>query len=284
MSNPSTDLEFTHGGKHSKVTRYNWRVDDKRGELRELHKKDLHVDETYQRPENERKVQEIARAWSWIACGAIVVALRNGAYYVVDGGHRVLASKRRSDITTLPCIVFETSDIKEEAQGFLALNTLRKPVTSLEKFRALTVVGNESALAVKEILDKDGYVPMSYGGQTNGRYVKCISVLVRLYESNQEIFKKIWPLIVEVTGDSPVKERVIESLFYIEKRLVGTQDSLLRSPWRERVLRLGTQGILDACARACSYHAKGGTSIWADGVVNALNHGVRRRITIKEDD
>jgi len=87
----------------SKIERYGWTVQDGQGELRLISKHDLAVDyASYQRIANNAKTLVLARDWSWIACGALIVASRGGALHVVDGGHRLVAAMKRDDITMLP--------------------------------------------------------------------------------------------------------------------------------------------------------------------------------------
>jgi hypothetical protein len=89
--------------KVDKVTRYGWLEADDLGDLCLLSKRDLNVDNRYQRERKHPKVLAIARGWSWPACGVLIVAVReDGRYWVVDGGHRWAAAMERSDITHLP--------------------------------------------------------------------------------------------------------------------------------------------------------------------------------------
>jgi hypothetical protein len=98
--------EFCRNSQLSKVERYGWEMKDEPGELMHVDKKRLRIDHEYQRSANEVKVTEITKRFSWLALGAIVVVRRGDAYYVVDGQHRVMAAMRRTDIATLPCVVF----------------------------------------------------------------------------------------------------------------------------------------------------------------------------------
>lgn len=88
-----------------KVQRYGWTMQDKQGEQRQINKNLLLVNDDYQRTASASKILEIASEWSWIGCGVIIVAKRDGSYWVIDGQHRVLAAKRRSDIKEMPCLV-----------------------------------------------------------------------------------------------------------------------------------------------------------------------------------
>jgi hypothetical protein len=123
-----------------------------------IHKHDLNIDHTYQR-ENViiSKVQQIQASWSWIGCGTILVALRHdGSYWVMDGQHRVLAARNRSDIDELPCLVFAVESKTDEAAGFLVANTQRKPVTAIAKYKAMVLTNDPTAMAVDEVLRRLG--------------------------------------------------------------------------------------------------------------------------------
>lgn len=102
----------------SKIDRYGWTVKDKPGEMKMLHKSVLKVHPSYQRHALKQKIASIASSWSWVAAGAIIVGERGGEYWVIDGQHRVLAAHNRADIDKLPCIIFVTDDVKQEARGF----------------------------------------------------------------------------------------------------------------------------------------------------------------------
>jgi len=103
---------------HDKTARYAWTIKNAPGEFLMIPKSELEVDHAYQRDRiNQRRVEELARAWDWIACGCLVVALRDdNKWFVVDGQHRKLAADQRSDIRELPCLVFETAGRREEAR------------------------------------------------------------------------------------------------------------------------------------------------------------------------
>ena len=151
----------THTAKGvDKVKRYGWSVQDAPGEMRLLHKDMLQIHPAYQRDLVPQKVSEISAAWSWVALGALVVGERGGEFWVIDGQHRAAAAKRRSDITHLPCVVFKTADVKQEARGFLTIQTMRKPVTAVAKQKAMVTAGDEVAGFVQqtvETLDKMGF-------------------------------------------------------------------------------------------------------------------------------
>ena len=258
-------------GLIDKIERHDWKLLDQPGELRMLNKKALLVDEHYQREEIETKVREIARAWSWRACGALLVAEREGVYFVFDGQHRTMAALRRSDIEMLPCVVFRTTGSKEEAESFLRANKNRKPLNSMAKFRASTTAEQPAALLVHTLISSVG---RTASDSSTGTTVRCLSVMMNHAERQPETLKRVWPLIAEVCMGKPVHERVMDGLLYIENHL-PEGESLMDKEWRKRALRVSYDGLLGAATRFSSAYSKGGAKVWALGMVNAMNRGCR---------
>src|ERR1700686_676187 len=127
-------------GGDDKVERYGWKMRDRPGELCEINKRDLKIDIAYQRSLKRARVLDMAQDWSWVACGAVVVALRQpGEWFVVDGQHRVAAALLRSDIERIPCIAYAAEDLRQEAQGFIDTNTKRGSMTLADRFKALII-------------------------------------------------------------------------------------------------------------------------------------------------
>lgn len=263
--------------KQSKVERYGWQLLDTKGEFRWVNKKELCFDPAYQRNPTFGKVKAIAGKWSWIACGVLIVSWRGGKLYVVDGNHRLEAALMRTDIDDMPCMVHSLADVSEEAKAFILANKNRKPMSSAESFKALCTAGDPDAIHLLGLIEGAGYHVVATGTSTHG--VKCVATLLWLLQSNREVFMATWPLVMEITKPRCVNERVFESVNFIEARLRATDGpSLLSPPWRDRVVRLGDEGIKEAAAKASAFYARGGSRIWSIGVVNALNRGVRNKL------
>jgi len=263
-------------GNKDKIERYDWKLLDQPGELRMLNKKVLRVDEQYQREATEPKVKEIARAWSWLACGALLVAEREGVYFVFDGQHRALAALRRSDITHLPCVVFRTAGSKEEAEAFLRANKNRKPLNGLAKFRAATAAEQPAALLVHNLITSVGRVASE---SSTGTTVRCLALMMNHAERQPEVLKRVWPLIAEVCVGKPVHERVMDGLLYIENNL-PEGESLIDKEWRKRALRVSYDGLLGAANRFSAAYSKGGAKVWGLGMVEAMNKGCRTHMKL----
>lgn len=263
-------------GNVDKIERYDWKLMDRPGELRMLNKRLLRVDERYQREATESKVKEIARAWSWLGCGAVLVAERGGQHFVYDGQHRVLAALRRSDIENLPCIVFRTDGTKEEAEAFLRANKNRKPLNGLAKYRAATAAGQPAALLVQQLISGVGRTPSEV---SSGTTVRCLALMMLHAERQPDVLKRVWPLIAEVCVGNPTHERVMDGLLYIENHL-PQGESLLDREWRKRALRVSYGGLLGAANRFAAAYAKGGAKVWGLGMVEAMNKGFRTHMKL----
>ncbi len=270
--------------KQSKIERYGWKLVDSPGDAMLIHKDKINIDDEYQRTATAMKVRGIASKWSWIACGCLIVGHRAGLYYVIDGGHRLLAARSRTDIGKLPCIVFQTEDIKQEAEGYLNANTQRRPMSAVEKFKALVITGDAAACKIAELLASANFEITSVTSAHSIRKVKCVRTLLTCYESNPEVLLKIWPLVIEIADDRVISELVVCSLFYLESAAFKEDRTITVAPWRKRILALGTDGIGDACKKAAAYYSSGGSRVWAKGLMDRLNHGVQNRLDLIKSD
>jgi hypothetical protein len=274
-----SDEMFSFRGKTvDKITRYKWDLTDNPGSLAMISKNLLIVDHSYQRNTNEAKVLAIARDWSWIAFGAIVVAERKGNLYVIDGQHRLMAARKRSDISELPCVVFKTQERKEEAKGFLTAQTKRRPITSVEKFRALLTIEDKPTALVNTLLQSVGKYPGS-GNSTDS--VKCVGVLTDFAQSDPDLLVETWPLIVELTGAEPINKRLVAAIMYISKHIPEGM-KLTDKTWKNRLLKVGFTDVMSGINRASAFYEKGGPKVWATGVVETMNKGLRNKLELTE--
>lgn len=267
--------ERMEGGK-SKVERYDWKPLDKAGEPRLIDKATLEVDESYQRPRDMVKAIKIARVFSWVACGAIIVARRDGRYFVIDGHHRVLAARKRADISKLQCLVFETDDAKQEAKGFLDANSNRKPLMSVDNYRALLRTEDEVAEYLEGLLKFAGREAKSTPGPGN---VRCMSLLITLARTQRQPLTRAWPVVVAICEGHTLSERVVSSLVYIESRM-PPDESIGDPKWRKRLVQVGYSNLMEAAGKAAAFYAKGGARVWALGVIEAMNKGLRNRLEV----
>ena len=261
-------------GATDKVSRYRWRLDESHScEFALLSKSSLHVDAAYQRQYvSMGRIRRISSNFSWIKFGCLTVSRRNdGTLWVIDGQHRKIACDNRGDIDLVPCLVFSAESIEHEADAFLKMNVDRGPMRTFEKFRAMLISGDETAIAVKNMVESSGYTISG----TSAKYtVRCVKVLLSLYKPNG-ILPKLWNFICLLHAGECISGDIIEALCYIENKLSGTGQSLLNDANVTCLMRAGPTIINRQMRESAAHYAKGGAKIWAEGVLSILNKGRR---------
>ena len=261
-------VETAEKNNQGGVTRYNVTVRNAPGEFLMIPKQELEVDATYQRNRiNQRRVDALTRTWDWIACGCLVVALRDdNKWFVVDGQHRKLAADQRGDIHELPCLVFETTNRREEAVSFLAINQGRVGVGSLDRYRAQLLSGDKNAYAVESMLKSTGH---RAGETASARTVSCVQCLYTLATDDRPRFERLWPLLAELHPDGPMTDMVIKGLWTVDKWL--GERSVTESPYREKLLVIGGKGLHHEIRREIAVIGQGGSRVAACAIAKYLN-------------
>lgn len=259
-----------------KVARYGWTIKDAPGTLTMLHKDVLQVHPAYQRDLIEQKVRQITAEWSWIACGTLIIGKRGGEYWVIDGQHRAMGAKRRSDIQQLPCLVFETESVKQEAQGFLDVNTGRKPITSTGRHKAMVAAGNDTAAFVQSQLDQLGITIRSKAERAGD--IKCIGWCMKRASEDRDRFTRVLRLVADMSNNDGIfiAERVLEGVWILDSKC---GDGLSDKRLVQRLKDKGAKVLLDAAGRAAAFYSAGGGKVWAEGMLNELNKGLHRKFT-----
>lgn len=113
----------------------------------------LKVDKRYQRDITEghgqAHVNRILKAFNWNCYQPIIVAERDdGTYAVIDGQHRLAAAKKHPAIDSLPCYIIDAPDVAAQAAIFVAVNSVRKSLTGLQKFWASHAAGEAIAVGL----------------------------------------------------------------------------------------------------------------------------------------
>ncbi len=261
-------VETAEKNNQGGVTRYNVTVRNAPGEFLMIPKQELEVDATYQRNRiNQRRVDALTRTWDWIACGCLVVALRDdNKWFVVDGQHRKLAADQRGDINELPCLVFETTNRREEAVSILAINQGRVGVGSLDRYRAQLLSGDKNAYAVESMLKSTGH---RAGETASARTVSCVQCLYTLATDDRARFERLWPLLAELHPDGPMTDMVIKGLWTVDKWL--GERSVTESPYREKLLVIGGKGLHHEIRREIAVIGQGGSRVAACAIAKYLN-------------
>jgi hypothetical protein len=197
----------------------------------------------------------------------------------MDGQHRKLAADKRSDITELPCLVFEVDDLGDEATGFIDINTCRGPLSSFHRFRAKLARQDADALAVEKVVTENGYAIAEGGG---AKHAACVAALLVEYERDQlrntTVFPRIFRLCAEILRGEYMDQKLFSTLCMLEHFLAKLEfGSLLDRNNHLDLLRHGPAALSDAMMRSANFYRKGGAKVWCQGIINLLNHRRRTR-------
>lgn len=275
----ATALDMVHNGKMTKVERYKWTKVDEPGELKMLPKEILEVDSSYQRPINEAKVKEIASSFSFVAFGAAVVADRgDGRYFIIDAQHRVAAAMRRSDVKTLPCIVFHMDSLTDEARAFLGLNTMRKPLTGLEKHTAAVKAGDDASVKADSLARSIGRVLVESASDAS-RSIGCVRLLTRLAAEDYDRTRRVLSVLDQLAGNRPIKEVMLDGLFWVDMKM-PPGETIADRRWRDRIIAVGYESMELEAKRMAQALVKGGRATWGRGILRAINKGLRHKLVL----
>jgi len=144
-----------------------------------LNVSDLHTDGTYQRPLSTYRVRVIVLNYEPILFQPLIVGLRNGVYYVVDGQHRLEAAKELG-FAEVPCMIYETTSVEAEAKAFVWLQKFRRRITGPQQFTARLAYKDTAAVAIAKLLTSYGFEIGTYDRFETRRHnnliyaVKCL--------------------------------------------------------------------------------------------------------------
>jgi hypothetical protein len=96
---------------------------------------------------------------------------------VFDGQHR-LAALRELGIDTAPCLIHKLS-AEDEARLFVRLQTDRKNIHPVDRFRAALFAGDEQATAINGIVEAQGFTIL-HASALNG--IKAVGAVERIYK------------------------------------------------------------------------------------------------------
>lgn len=271
--NTSEYASVPRKAKMTKIARYGWVVRDSPGAPRYIDKHELNVDHAYQREKVIiKKVQQIQSSWSWVGCGMILVALRkDGSYWVMDGQHRVLAARNRSDIDELPCLVFTVESKNDEAAGFLVANTQRKPVTAIAKYKAMVLTKDATAMAVDDVLDRLGIEVAETAVSVH--QIKCVTKCLKVAEDSKETLYLCLRAYMRLDGAPSINSRMLDGLAWLHKR----HELLSNSRFVERFASQDIDELHLAIRRYAVAEGSTAAKVCGAAILTCVNKGLRNK-------
>jgi hypothetical protein len=124
--------------------------------------KELLVDrDNYQRWPDEARVREIVEHYDPIAFGVLFVNLRGfepyvGQKFIFDGQNRYTAA-RDMGMDEVPCILVHGLSLEEEARRFVTMDTNRRSLSKIDKYRANLVAKDPLATLASQVIEESGF-------------------------------------------------------------------------------------------------------------------------------
>jgi hypothetical protein len=280
------------GKVYDKAKKYNWREINATSELMMIDKTKLVLDLPYQRAASNSIVLRIRGEWEDELLGTIMVSFRDGLLNVLDGMHRVLAALGRADIKLLPCRVFYGLTLEEEATLFARYNTKRNSVKIIDRFKAMLIAGDSTALKVEEILAECGLTVSNT--PSNNKQVKAVAQLSSIMDSQGEAALR-WVVSMAVNIASLQNDRVndelLRGLSWVHRRVLMAPMTLLDLKRRQQ--------LQDRLAQVCCAEfnkqvrnrkaltgQKNNEGLIGQVLLDMINTGLRRKFVasaVKED-
>lgn len=254
-----------------KVQRYQWDSVGQKGNFEMIDKRELLIDTEYQRTMVQGdRAMKIARHFRWTLFGSLIVVKRDdGVLYVVDGGHRLRAAWKRTDIKQVPCMVYSAESIREEARMFVDLNTSPVGMSAFQRYRAQLVAGDEYAVKANQIVSKYEYNFTDRGKEQFS--CGCVHAIQNRIKRNEAALDKTVCILSEVCEGEPIRKNPVEALFYLIVNNPGI-DFYTDYPML-KMKNAGIDTIENEIIRVTRIAQKGGEKISAMGLLNVINSG-----------
>jgi hypothetical protein len=204
------------------------------GRLIELRKGDIKTPE-YQREVSWPRIKRGAASFDWHLFGTLYVSFRSPDYFVVDGRHRLEMVRLVPEIDLVPCIGFDFDGPEHEAEVFVKLQLLRKPLVTRDMHAAELFAGGDfgatakAAEAFVEGLDCET-VPLAS--------------IRKLVKSKPAAFTRVSQLVSSLVGPLALAKDFVEALVYLEDVFEAEGDTLTSSENSRRLFDAGYERLL----------------------------------------
>jgi hypothetical protein len=147
--------------------------------------RDIHFDPRYQRPQKWDLIAAIAAEPTWEAFGCPVCAKRlyaGDTIWALDGQQRINGLLAAAEPPMLiPVIWWAVASVRDEAALFDKINTNRKNVASIEKFRSRLTAEHTTYVRIAAAVERAGFTIGQ--NQESAKTIAAISSLEALYNA-----------------------------------------------------------------------------------------------------
>lgn len=137
----------------------------------------------YQKPLNEKRVDQIVAAFDENIANEPKVSHRDGHYYVFDGQHTVAARVKRNGGNPLRirCKVYNDLTIEQEALLFAAQTGIAAKPTPGDRLRAKLFAEEEEAVSFTKATERAGFLFNLDGGRSDD-HISCINTALKMFK------------------------------------------------------------------------------------------------------
>lgn len=143
---------------------------------------DMFVDYTYQREPLKAKINRIVKSFDPDLLGVITCSMReDNTLAIIDGSHRyhalIAMGMKNANVNAL---VYFGLSIEDEAHIFALTNKEHTKPTPAQIFKAGIVAGDESSIAINNVVEKAGAKVHFSPGPNN---IRCVATLRKVYDN-----------------------------------------------------------------------------------------------------
>jgi len=163
---------------------------------------DLHVDSSYQRATNIKRVQKIVDNFNPNAIGTIYLSMRNDeSLHIIDGAHRVLALRQLGlEENYINAQVYFGLTPQQEAQLFVIMNESRVKPQPYEIHKAAVTSQDSVALEIDRILQLHGLCLVDL---PRDNHVRAVANVYNLYSKmTPHAFSNVFKILKNANGSS----------------------------------------------------------------------------------
>lgn len=206
----------------------------------------MKVNPLAQREINPARVDRLAVDFDLEQMGTPTVSMRGGAYFVIDGQHRVEALRQIGfGDESVQCWTYEGLTEQDEAEMFLKLNDYLA-IPAIPKFRAAITAQRPAESDIDRIVRSLGLVVSA--DRVPGA-IRAVGTLGRVYSrSGAKVLSRTLRLTRDAYGDTGMEAAVIDGLGLLCQRYNGELDE---SVALEKLSRAhgGVNGLLGAAEK-----------------------------------
>lgn len=252
----------------------------------------LFIDTTYQRTRTlrEKVVCEIISEFHWNLFDDLIIAdMGNnyplGRFAIVDGGARYTAIIARGDIKKVPCVVYKVKDVTEAAEMYYKYNSIRKPVTSLESYKAGLIYNEPTDIYIDAIFRKNGIKAgkTCNDGTQKGMYCSSISVCRNQVNIDRKSFEKTVEILSNICQKHPVTQYLLKGVFFLLRNVNEIDNPIIYSRFRKRIIGVGAGELQDAARKLAFVQLKGDRYL-AEAMLACINKRLQDKSKFKLND